>query len=71
MKEKKHPYTDPDGYVYDSYEDYCNSPVLDMDLIHVKLWKGQRTPQNDFERALLKELEAGKREGKIFEIYPE
>ena len=67
----KQPYTAPDGTVYDSYEDYCNSPDLDMDLIQVKLWKGQRTPQNDFERALLKELEAGKRDGKIFEIYPE
>lgn len=67
MKEGKHPYTDPDGNVYESYEAYCNDP----DLIQVKLWKGQRTPQNDFERALLKELEEGKREGKIFEIYPE
>lgn len=28
------------------------------------------TPQNDFERALLKDLEEGKREGKLFEIYP-
>ncbi len=61
----------PDGTTYDSYEAYCNDPDLDMDLIQVKLWKGQRTPQNDFERALLKELEEGKREGKIFEIYPE
>ncbi len=69
MKDK--PYIDSDGNFYESYDAYCNSPDLDMDLIQVKLWKGQRTPQNDFERALLKELEDGKREGKIFEIYPE
>ena len=70
MKEGKHPYTDPDGNVYESYEAYCNDPDLDLDLVQVKLWKGERTPQNDFERALLKELEEGKREGKVFEIYP-
>jgi len=64
-------FTAPDGTIYDSYKAYCNDPDLDMDLIQVKLWKGERTPQNDFERALLKELEEGKREGKIFEIYPE
>lgn len=45
--EKK--YIDPLGNVYDSYKAYCNDPELDMDL----LWKGERTPQNDFERALL------------------
>lgn len=65
------PYTDSDGNVYESYEAYCNSPDLDMDLIQLKLWQGQRTPQNAFERALLKELERGKKEGRSFEIYPE
>ena len=55
MKEEQHPYTDPDGNFYESYEAYCNDPNLDMDLVQVKLWKGERTPQNDFERALLKE----------------
>ena len=44
---------------------------LDMDLKQVKLWKDERTPQNDFERRFLKEIEAAKREGKVFEIYPE
>ena len=63
-------YIAPDGTVYDSYEAYCNDLDLDMDLIQVKLLKGQRAPQNDFERALLKELEEGRREGKFFEIYP-
>lgn len=70
MSEEKHTYTDPDGNEYESYEAYCNSPDLDMDLIQVKLWNGQRKPQNVFERSLLKEFEQGKREGKYFEIYP-
>ena len=64
-------FTAPDGTVYESYEAYCNDPGLDMDLIQVKLWKGERTPQNDFERDLLKDIQKAKRQGKIFEIYPD
>ena len=68
---KSCPYTDPDGNVYESYEAYCNSPELDTDLIQMKLWRGLRTPQNEFERGLLKEIEEAKRAGKYLEIYPE
>ena len=50
---------------------FCAGTDLDMDLIQVKLWTGERTPQNDFERRFLKEIEAAKRKGKVFEIYPE
>lgn len=64
------PYIDPLGEVYESYEAYCNSPDLDLDLIQVKLGKGERTPQNDFERRLLKEIEDARRNGKCLEIYP-
>ena len=50
------PYTDSDGNVYDSYEAYCNSPDLDSYTVMLKLHSGARTPQNDYERKLLKEM---------------
>lgn len=53
----KRPYTDSDGNVYESYEAYCNSPDLDTYTIMLKLHAGSRTPQNDFERGLLKEMQ--------------
>ena len=65
------PFKAPDGTIYPSYEAYCNDPDLDSDIIQCKLWNGQRKPQNDFERKLLKEIEKAKAEGKVFEIYPE
>lgn len=61
----------PDGTLYDSVDDYYNDPLLDSDIIQCALWCGVRTPQNDFERALLKEIEEAKRQGKFLEIYPE
>lgn len=61
----------PDGTLYNSIEDYYNAPLLDTDLIQCALWRGVRTPQNDFERALLREIEEAKRQGKYLEIYPE
>ena len=60
----------PEGEHYDSYKAYCNSPDLDMDLVQVKLWKGERTPQNDLERKLLVEIEQAKKDGKYLELYP-
>lgn len=64
----KHTYTDPEGNVHDSYQAYCNSPDLDPDLVVIKLSKGERTPQNDYERKVLAELEEIKRQGKSFEV---
>ena len=61
----------PDGTLYDSIEDYYNDPLLDTDLIQCYLGNGRRKPQNDFERALLKEIEEAHRQGKVLEIYPE
>jgi len=61
----------PDGTLYDSIEDYYNDPLLDTDLIQCYLGNGRRKPQNDFERALLKEIEETHRQGKVLEIYPE
>ena len=49
-------YIDPDGNEYESYEAYCNSPDLDTYTVMLKLHAGSRTPQNDFERGLLKEM---------------
>ena len=51
------PFRDPDGNDYESYEAYCNSPDLDDHTIMLKLHNGIRKPQNDFERALLKEMQ--------------
>lgn len=61
----------PDGTLYDSIEDYYNDPLLDTDLIQCYLGNGRRKPQNDFERALLREIEEAHRQGKVLEIYPE
>lgn len=61
----------PDGTLYNSIEDYYNDPLLDTDLIQCYLGNGRRKPQNDFERALLKEIEEAHRQGKVLEIYPE
>ena len=61
----------PDGTLYDSIEDYYNDPLLDTDLIQCYLGNGRRKPQNDFERALRREIEEAHRQGKVLEIYPE
>ena len=50
-------YTDPDGNVFKSYEDYCNSPDLNTYTIMLKLHNGVRKPQNEFERQLLLEMQ--------------
>ena len=58
-------YKDPLGNTYASYEEYVNSPDLDTDLICIKLWRGVRTPQNDNERRIKKELDEIKRKGLV------
>ena len=68
-KEKK--YRAPDGTMYDSYEDYVNAPDLDTDIIQSMLWTGERKPQNDFERSLLRTIKEAQRQGKYLEYYPE
>ena len=54
MKDK--PYTDSDGNVYESRDAYLISPDLDTYEVMLFLHAGTRTPQNDFERHLLKEM---------------
>ena len=61
-------YTDSEGNVYNSYEDYCNSPDLDSDLVVIKLWNGQRIPQNEYERKLKIDLDEMKRNGQSLEV---
>ena len=61
-------YKDPLGNTYASYEEYVNSPNLDTDLICIKLWRGERTPQNDEEIRIKKELDEIKRKGLVPEF---
>ena len=68
---EEQPYKSPEGYLYPSYQAYCNDPDLDSDLIQCKLASGERSPQNDYERALLKEIKEARAQGKFLEIYPE
>ena len=57
--------------MYNSYEEYCNDPQLDTDIIQSLLARGKRTPQNDFERSLLKEIREAQKRGHYLEYYPE
>ena len=50
-------YLDAEGNVYESYDAYCKSSDLDLYTMMLKLHAGSRTPQNDFERGLLKEMQ--------------
>lgn len=65
---RKGPYTDPDGNVYDSYEAYCNSPDLDAYTIMLKLHAGSRTPQNEWEESLLKEMKEIEARGELIDF---
>ena len=61
-------YIDAEGRKYKSYEEYVNSPDLDLDLIYAKLWRGERTPQNKREREIKKELDEMKSLGMKLEL---
>lgn len=61
-------YTDAEGRKYKSYEEYVNSPDLDLDLIYAKLWSGERTPQNQQEKEIKKELDEMKSLGMKLEL---
>ena len=61
-------FKDPLGNTYASYEEYVNSPNLDTVLIWLKLWRGERTPQNDEERHIKMELDEMDRKGIIPEF---
>ena len=62
-------YKDPFGKEYASYKGYINSPDLDSDLIALHLWKGDRTPQNEDEEKIKKELDEMKVKGQTPEFY--
>lgn len=61
-------YISNDGIEYESYEAYCNSADLDPDIIGVMLATGRRTPQDEYEKKLLEEIEQMKKEGKGIEF---
>ena len=59
----------PNGKMYDSPYDYYNDKDHDLDIVASMLWRGVRTPQNDNERELKKELDEIKASGKGLELY--
>lgn len=61
-------YIDTEGRKYKSYEEYVNSPDLDLDLIYAKLWSGEQTPQNEREKEIKKELDEMKSLGMKLEL---
>lgn len=61
-------FIDADGHKYNSYEEYINSPDLDLDLIYSKLWSGERTPQDEREKEIKKELDEMKLRGEKLEL---
>lgn len=61
-------FVDAEGQKYNSYEEYVNSPDLDLDLIYSKLWSGERAPQNEREKEIKKELDEMKSKGKNLEF---
>ena len=61
-------FKDPLGNTYASYEEYVNSPNLDTVLIWLKLWSGERIPQNDEERHIKMELDEMDRKGIVSEF---
>lgn len=56
-------FKDPLENTYTSYAEYVNYPHLDTDLIRLKLWRGERTPQNDEERRIKMELDEMEKKG--------
>ena len=61
-------YIDAEGHKYKSHEEYINSPDFDLDLIYSKLWSGERSPQNEREKEIKKELDELKSQGKKLEL---
>ena len=62
-------YIDDDGIKHDSYQDYCNSDMLDPDIVASYLLSGKRTPQNDYEKRLLEEMKDIQKRGYGIELY--
>lgn len=61
-------FIDAEGRKYNSYDEYVNSPDLDLDLIYSKLWSGERTPQSEQEKEIKKELDEMKLRGEKLEL---
>ena len=57
------PYIDSNGKKWNTYQEYCNSPDLDNDIIGVLLARHRRQPQNDYEKNLQEECDRYKAGG--------
>lgn len=62
------PYIDDSGKVWNTYQEYCNSPDLDGDIIGVMLATHRRQPQNEYEKALQEECDRYTAGGTPFEF---
>ncbi|MBR5166677.1 MAG: hypothetical protein IKW86_01260 [Salinivirgaceae bacterium] len=56
------------GKVYKDYDEYCNSDDLEVGVVALKLQSGERTPKNEEEREILKEIRELEAQGKIVDI---
>ena len=62
-------FKDPDtGKVYKDYHEYFNSDDLEVGVIALKLQSGERTPKNEDEREILKEIRELEAQGKFVDI---
>ncbi len=68
MNKINEPYIDHDGKRWATYQEYCNSPDLDDDIIGVMLATHRRQPQNEYERELQKNCDEDKAKGIPFEF---
>ena len=66
--EESRPYTDVDGNVYEFRDAFYNSPDLDSYRVMLYLHSGARTPQNDYERSLLREMQEIEATGKLIDF---
>ena len=56
------------NYINKRTPDYYNSMDLDIDQIQVYLMSGRRTPQNEAEKRILKQIREIEAKGRVVEV---